>query len=90
MRLYIIIFELSRITEFEKMKFYDIMESFGYNIQLTKTSYMLLSERHPVDMRNHLRTIRDDARIFVSEISSPAAWGNLVCANSEIKELFRY
>lgn len=66
------------------------MDSFGDNIQLTINSYMLLSEFSPVEMRNQLRSIRNNARIFISEISSPAAWGNLICENSEVKDFFHY
>lgn len=90
MRLYIIIFELARITDFEKIRFVEIMESFGDHIQLTKTSFMIASELAPVEMRNHLRVIREDARIFITQISSPAAWGNLICGNSEVKDMFQW
>ena len=90
MKLYILVFEINRINEFEQYSFVRLMESFGSHIQLTKNSFMLLSEVSPVEMRNKIRTIRHDARIFVSEISSPAAWGNLICENSEIKDFFRF
>lgn len=88
MKIYIIIFEIIRITDFEKIRFIEIMESLGEHIQLTKNSFMIASELSPVEMRNYLRTIREDARIFISQISSPAAWGNLICSNSEVKEMF--
>lgn len=65
-----------------------MLDSFGDYVNLTKNSYMILSELSPVEMRNDLRTLRKDARIFVAEVSSPAAWGNLICANFEIKDLF--
>jgi hypothetical protein len=90
MKLYIIVFEISRITNFEQIRFIKLMDSFGDNIQLTINSYMLLSEFSPVEMRNQLRSIRNNARIFISEISSPAAWGNLICENSEVKDFFHY
>lgn len=90
MKLYIIVFEISRITKFEQIRFIKLMEFFGENIQLTINSYMLLSEISPVEMRNQLRSIRNNARIFISEISSPAAWGNLICENSEVKDFFHY
>lgn len=90
MKLYIIVFEISRITNFEQIRFVKLMDSFGDNIQLTINSYMLLSEFSPVEMRNQLRSIRNNARIFISEISSPAAWGNLICENSEVKDYFHY
>lgn len=90
MKLYIIVFEISRITNFEQIRFIKLMDSFGDNIQLTINSYMLLSELSPVEMRNQLRSIRNNARIFISEISSPAAWGNLICENSEVKDFFHY
>lgn len=90
MKLYIIIFEIIRITDFEKIRFVEIMESIGVHTQLTKTSFMVASELSPVEMRNYLRTIREDARIFISQISSPAAWGNLICSNTEVKDMFHY
>lgn len=89
MKLYILVYEINRMTEFEKYSFVKLLESFGINIQLTKNSFMIQSEVSPVEMRNQIRMVRHDARIFISEISSPAAWGNLICENSEVKDFFR-
>ena len=67
-----------------------LLESIGYTLRLSEHAYMLASVDSATVIRDAIKNSPFDVeRIFVSEVSSPAAWRNLLAENNEIKAFLR-
>lgn len=67
-----------------------LLETIGYTLRLSEHAYMLASVDSATVIRDAIKNAPFDIdRIFVSEVSSPAAWRNLLSDNNDIKALLR-
>lgn len=67
-----------------------LLETIGYTLRLSEHAYMLASVDSSTVIRDAIKNAPFDIdRIFVSEVSSPAAWRNMVAENNEIKAFLR-
>lgn len=67
-----------------------LLETIGYTLRLSEHAYMLASVDSATVIRDAIKNAPFDIdRIFVSEVSSPAAWRNMVAENNEIKAFLR-
>ena len=90
-RTYIIVLEYaSESIEDERLGVLKMLESIGYTLELSEHAFLLASSDSTTVVRDAIKgSPFDIERIFVSEISSPAAWRNLVAQNNDIKSFLR-
>ena len=88
---YIIVLEyLTGDTEEFTSSIITLLESIGYTLRLSEHAYMLASVDSASVIRDAIKNSPFDIdRIFVSEVSSPAAWRNLIADNNDIKAFLR-
>ena len=68
----------------------EMLNSIGHTLQLSEHSFIMASPDEVKVIRDAIKNSPYDIdRIFVSEVSSPSAWSNLVPDNSEIKKYLR-
>lgn len=90
-RTYVVVLEL-QISDGEEVSsdITALLESIGYTLRLSEHAYMLASVDSATVIRDAIKNSPFDVeRIFVSEVSSPAAWRNLLAENNEIKAFLR-
>ena len=67
-----------------------MLESIGYTLRLSEHAYMLASVDSATVIRDAIKNSPFEiGRIFVSEVSSPAAWRNLAADNNDVKAFLR-
>lgn len=91
MYLYIITIEWNKELLPEQALLENTLSSnFKYK-KLSDTTYLILSSNSAVEIRNYLTSsINSLYRIFIGELSSTAAWRNLMSESDEIKEMFNH
>ena len=86
--LYIVVIEYnSKIIYDTIQKAKELLLSIGESIQLSEHSFLLYTDATAVAIRDALKNSPYDFDgIFVSTVSSPSAWRNLLPENDDIKE----
>lgn len=68
----------------------EMLNSIGKTLLLSGHSFMMVSVDTAVIIRDAIKNSPFDIEsIFVGEVSSPAAWRNLVADNSDVKAFLR-
>lgn len=62
--------------------------SMGNFLKISTTVYMLQSNLTAVDIRESLKDVDDNRGIFISALTTPAAWRNIDVENDKIKEMY--
>lgn len=79
MRQIIIIFEFQRLSSFRVAPFKDMIRKYGSYAFVTNNSCVVWTNATTVSVRDYLMTgIGSGDKLFVSEISAPAAWTNSI------------
>lgn len=56
--------------------------------QLTKESYLLASPLKATEVRDYIMATIRPLRAYVTKVAHGAAWNNVMCSNSDIKEFY--
>lgn len=91
MYLYIVYIEWNKQQVPESDALENILSANFKNKKLAEDIYIILSSNSAVEVRNYLVSkINTIDKIFVGELSSSAAWRNLIADSDEIKEMFNH
>lgn len=67
-----------------------MLASIGHVLQLSEHAFIMASADSAVVIRDAIKNSPYEiGRIFVAEVSSPAAWRNLISDNNELKSILR-
>lgn len=61
----------------------------GLFLKLTRHAYLLKTDSTPVEVRDNLKKYSEEVEIFISQLTTPAAWRNIDAESDEIKNVFR-
>lgn len=89
MNKYIILIEWTQIPATETLESI-LSQNFIY-AKLTEHAYMIISNVGAIDIRNYISdNVKSIERIFISQVSAPAAWRGMLSDSSVIKDLFNH
>ena len=87
---YIIVIEYTNESESVQDSMRSILEQIGNTLQISKHAFVL-NARRTIDAVAIREAIKQSAyeteQIFVSAMTIPAAWRNIMCDNSDLKDL---
>lgn len=79
MKQLIVIYEFQNVNDFIIRQFFDKIRTYGSFAFITKTSCIVWTNQPVLKVRNFLMSgLNGNDKIFVSEISAPAAWSNSI------------
>lgn len=82
---YIINYDLKKSKDYESL--FTAIKSYGTWAKILKSCWAVVSERSAVEIRDHLLRVMDsDDGIFVVKSGREAAWKNVECSDSWLKE----
>ncbi len=91
MSCYIITYDLvsgpseSRRADYDAIK--ELIKSYGTWAKITESCYAIVSEKKASEVRDHIKTVlRSSDRLFVLKSSGIAAWSNVICRSTWLKE----
>jgi hypothetical protein len=70
---------------FDEMAFFNAIQGFQVWGRITENTYIVNSKLAPLEIHNLLSKYAINCRIFISRITSPAAWSNTICSNEWIQ-----
>lgn len=79
---------IDKPLEESEVVFVTRLESLGYYLKLTSTCYLLRTNSNAVDIREALKEVDDEIGLFVSALTTPAAWRNLEVDNDKLKSMY--
>lgn len=89
MNKYILVIEWAQIPVADTLESI-LSQNFIY-AKLTEHAYMILSNAGAIDIRNYITdNVKSMERIFISQVSVPAAWRGMLNDSSVIKDLFNH
>ena len=85
---FIVITEYEDSSGYTEGKIYDLCCSIGKCEQLTRYSFLVICNQNAKYIRDAIKNSPYDiSRIFVMKADLPAAWRNVMCDNTDLKEL---
>lgn len=84
MSLFIVIIQLPE----QSLSFVSHLGSIGEAKQLTVETYLLASPLKASEVRDYIMATIRPLRAYVTKVAHGAAWNNVICSNSDIKEFY--
>ena len=84
MSLFIVIIQLPE----QSLSFVSHLGSIGEAKQLTAETYLLASPLKASEVRDYIMATIRPLRACVTKVAHGAAWNNVMCSNSDIKEFY--
>lgn len=85
MACYIISYDLRKNRNYEPL--YEAIRSYPNSAKITESTWAIVTSNSAVQVRDRLmRIIDSDDRLFVVKSGVEAAWINVICDNSWLKE----
>ena len=82
---YIVAYDLVSERDYDSL--YEAIQSYSKWARITDSTWVIVTKRSAVEIRDHLLTVMDgDDRLFVVKSGVEGAWSNVVCRNKWLKD----
>ncbi len=74
------------LGHFDEMTFYNAVQRYQTWGKVTEYSYIIASSDKPLDIHNNIANSVPNCRIFITKITSSAAWSNTICSSEWLQK----
>jgi hypothetical protein len=83
---YLITYDLNHGTSVDYQELYDAIKAYGTWARVTESSWLIVTSKSSIDVRDHLLSfLHDQDRLFVLKSGVAAAWSNVRCRSAWLK-----